>query len=41
MKIYAFRAENTPVIHEQDLQHDELLACHPEKRAKLVKEIAG
>ena len=29
-----------PVIHEQDLQHEELLACHPEQWAHLVKSIA-
>ncbi len=28
-----------PVIHEQDLQHEELLACHPEEWAQLVKSI--
>ena len=28
-----------PVIHEQDLQHEELLACHPEGWARLVKSI--
>lgn len=28
-----------PVIHEQDLQHEELLACHPEQWAHLVKSI--
>lgn len=28
------------VIHEQDLQHEELLACYPEKWAQLVKSIA-
>lgn len=28
-----------PVIHEQDLQHEELLACYPEQWAQLVKEI--
>lgn len=28
-----------PVLHEQDLQHEELLACYPEQWAKLVKEI--
>lgn len=28
-----------PVIHEQDLQHEELLACFPEKWAQLVKQI--
>ena len=28
-----------PVIHEQDLQHEELLACYPEKWAALVKRI--
>lgn len=29
-----------PVIHEQDLQHEELLACYPEKWSQLVKCIA-
>ena len=28
-----------PVIHEQDLQHEELLACYPEQWAELIKEI--
>ena len=28
-----------PVIHEQDLQHEELLVCYPEQWAALVKEI--
>ena len=28
-----------PVIHELDLQHEELLACHPEEWAALVKSI--
>ena len=28
-----------PVIHTQDLQHEELLACYPEKWAQLVKSI--
>ena len=28
-----------PIIHEQDMQHEELLACHPEQWAALVKEI--
>lgn len=28
-----------PVIHTQDLQHEELLACHPEEWAALVKSI--
>lgn len=28
-----------PVIHEQDLQHEELLACRPEQWAKLVDAI--
>ena len=28
-----------PVIHEHDLQHEELLACSPEKWAQLVKSI--
>ena len=30
-----------PVLHEQDMQHEELLACHPEQWARLVKEIAA
>ena len=29
-----------PVIHEQDLQHEELLACYPEKWAQFVKSIS-
>ena len=29
-----------PVIHRQDLRHEELLACYPERWAQLVKEIA-
>lgn len=28
-----------PIIHEQDLQHEELLVCYPEKWAHLVKNI--
>ena len=28
-----------PVIHEQDMQHEELLACYPEQWAALVKRI--
>lgn len=28
-----------PVIHEQDMQHEELLACYPERWAALVKSI--
>ena len=28
-----------PVIHEQNLQHEELLACYPEQWAELVKRI--
>ena len=28
-----------PVIHEQDLQHEQLLACFPEQWAQLVKSI--
>ena len=28
-----------PVIHEQDLQHEELFACYPERWAQLVKGI--
>lgn len=30
-----------PIIHEQDMQHEELLACHPEQWAQLVKSIIG
>lgn len=30
-----------PVIHEQDMQHEELLACHPQDWAALVKSIVG
>ena len=29
-----------PVLHEQNLQHEELLACHPVQWAHLVKSIA-
>ena len=28
-----------PVLHEQNFQHEELLACHPEQWAQLVKSI--
>lgn len=28
-----------PILHEQNLQHEELLACHPEQWAQLVKSI--
>lgn len=28
-----------PIIHEQDLQHEELLACYPEKWTALIKSI--
>ena len=28
-----------PILHEQDLQHEELLACYPEKWTQLVKSI--
>ena len=28
-----------PVIHEQELRHEELLACYPEQWAELVKQI--
>lgn len=28
-----------PVLHEQDLQHEELLACYPEQWAELVRSI--
>ena len=28
-----------PVIHRQDMQHEELLACYPEQWAQLVKSI--
>lgn len=30
-----------PIIHEQDLQHEELLACQPGAWEKLVKNILG
>lgn len=30
-----------PTIHEQNLQHEELLACYPEQWAELVHEIIG
>ena len=30
-----------PVTHEQDLQHEELLACYPEQWAALVREVIG
>lgn len=39
MKVYSFGDSEAPVIHEQDMQHEELLACHPERWARLVKEI--
>ena len=45
MKAYTFGAPDVPVLfadpilHEQDLQHEELLACYPEKWAQLVKSI--
>lgn len=29
-----------PIIHEQDMQHEELLACHPEAWVQLVRQIA-
>ena len=29
-----------PTIHEQNLRHEELLACHPQQWAQLVKSIA-
>ena len=29
-----------PVIHEQNLRHEELLACRPREWARLVKSIA-
>ena len=29
-----------PVIHEQNMQHEELLACYPEEWVQLVKQIA-
>ena len=29
-----------PIIHEQDMQHEELLACHPAQWAALVGQIA-
>ena len=30
-----------PVLHEKDMQHEELLACYPEQWAALVKQIIG
>lgn len=30
-----------PIIHEQDLLHEELLACQPGAWTKLVKNILG
>ena len=30
-----------PVIHRQDMQHEELLACHPQQWAELVTSIIG
>lgn len=30
-----------PIIHEQDLRHEELLACYPEQWAALVREVIG
>ena len=30
-----------PIFHEQDLQHEELLACRPAEWAALVQQIAG
>ena len=42
MKVYAFGEPDAPTIvllHEQDLQHEELLACYPERWAQLVKDI--
>ena len=30
-----------PVIHEQNMQHEELLACHPKEWAALVKSITA
>lgn len=41
MKVYSFGNSEAPVLHEQDMQHEELLACHPEQWARLVKEIAA
>ena len=41
-KVYRERYERhfaRPVIHEHDMQHEELLTCHPEEWAKLVKRI--
>jgi len=42
MKVYAFGEPDAPAIvllHEQDLQHEELLACYPERWVQLVKDI--
>ena len=30
-----------PILHEQDLQHEELLVCYPQQWAELVKSIVG
>ena len=30
-----------PVLHELDLQHEELLAVYPDKWVKLITEICG
>lgn len=42
MKVYAFGEPDAPAIvllHEQDLQHEELLSCHPREWAELVGRI--
>ena len=31
----------SPVIHRQDMEHEELLVCHPDEWAALVKEVCG
>lgn len=44
MKVYAFGEPDAPAIvllHEQDLQHEELLACPSEEWAELVGRIYG
>ena len=44
MKVYAFGEPDASAIvllHEQDLQHEELLACHPQEWAALVRSIVG
>lgn len=34
-----FTKQNQTVLHEQNMQREELLVCHPERWAQLVKAI--